>query len=221
MQTKLFKKYPLLLIGFVGIIFAIFIFLFITFSPRVQGSRSETKISTSLQLQKTTVLNKISTKTEQPTKTKKANQNLLKRLTIPTIKLDATLESVGLTSQGAAGTPTTPTNAAWLNTGPLPGDIGSAVITGHFGHWKNGANGVFNNLNKIKPGDKILVEYKNDVVINFSVRKTKIYNPNDTAVEVFSSDDNKSHLNLITCEGAWDPILKSYSKRLVVFADKD
>jgi hypothetical protein len=37
---------------------------------------------------------------------------------------------------------------------------------------------------------------------------------------VFASNDGGAHLNLITCAGEWNKGKKSYSERLVVFADK-
>jgi hypothetical protein len=47
------------------------------------------------------------------------------------------------------------------------------------------------------------------------------YDPNISATDVFISSDKKSHLNLITCTGTWDSILKSHSSRLIVFTDKE
>jgi len=60
------------------------------------------------------------------------------RLKIPKIKVDIALEQVGLTSQGAVDVPKGHSNGAWFNLGPRPGNIGSAVIVGHYGYWKNG-----------------------------------------------------------------------------------
>jgi len=59
------------------------------------------------------------------------------------------------------------------------------------------------------------------VLITFVVRKFQIYNSNGIASNVFNSTDGKSHLILITCNGVWDKVYKSYSKRLIVFADKE
>jgi LPXTG-site transpeptidase (sortase) family protein len=142
------------------------------------------------------------------------------RLQIPAIKVDASLEYVGLTSQGAVGVPTDPANAAWYDLGPLPGDIGSAVITGHI-NWYYGATGVFANLSKVKPGDTITVQDVKGTVLSFVVRETKSYDPATIATDVFVSNDGKAHLNLITCEGVWDKRAKQYTQRLVVFADKE
>jgi hypothetical protein len=57
------------------------------------------------------------------------------------------------------------------------------------------------------------------VVTTFVVRANRRYSAGEEVPEVFSTDDGESHLNLITCEGDWDEISRTYSKRLVVFAD--
>lgn len=111
-------------------------------------------------------------------------------------------------------------NVAWFENGPRPGEIGNAVIDGHFG-WKNNIPAVFDNLYKISIGDKIYIEDDEGVTSTFVVREIKSYSENDYAGEIFNSNDGKAHLNLITCEGIWNKTQKSYSKRLVVFADKE
>jgi hypothetical protein len=55
----------------------------------------------------------------------------------------------------------------------------------------------------------------------FVVRESRSFNPNADASDVFNSNDEKSHLNLITCEGSWNKDSKSYSQRLVIFTDKE
>lgn len=143
------------------------------------------------------------------------------RLKIPKINVDTTLEYVGLTSGGAVGVPKSPTSAAWFNLGPRPGERGSAVITGHYGYWLNGKVGVFTNLYKLRKGDKIYVKDEKGVTATFVVREFRTYDPKANASSVFVSTDGKAHLNLITCEGTWNKISKSYPKRLVVFTDKE
>ena len=70
-------------------------------------------------------------------------------------------------------------------------------------------------------GDKIYIEDEKGKAITFVVREKRSYDPKADASEVFSSDDEASHLNLITCEGSWNKDSKSYPKRLVVFTDKE
>lgn len=143
------------------------------------------------------------------------------RLKIPKIKLDSVVESVGLTSDGAMDVPKIPRDVAWFKIGPRPGENGTAVIDGHFGRWKNGEGSVFDNLYKLSKGDKLYVEDDKGAIITFVVRESRRYDPKADASAVFGSSDDKSHLNLITCEGEWNKVSKNYSQRLVVFTDKE
>lgn len=152
---------------------------------------------------------------------KQMSASLPVRIQIPRINLNAALESVGLTPDGAVGVPNIPANAAWFNMGPRPGEKGSAVIVGHYGRLKNGDGSAFNNINKLKKGDKLYIKNAKGATTTFIVRESKTYDPGATAVDVFNAHDGKSHLNLITCEGAWNKVSKSYSRRLVVFTDRE
>lgn len=142
------------------------------------------------------------------------------RLKIPSINVDSSFEYVGLTPQGAVGAPKDFSKVAWFDLWPRPGENGTAIISGHFGI-KNNQPSVFDNLHKLRPGDKLSVEDDQGIITTFVVRESRRYDPTAQAPEVFSSTDNNSHLNLITCEGVWDEVSKSYSKRLVVFTDKE
>lgn len=206
MQFKSLLKLQLLIFTILGIAL---------FSGFVNGQASKEVISSkAIEFIQTRVFS-------EPLKSNQISSGLPIRLVIPKIKVDINLEQVGITSQGAVGVAKSRANGAWFNLGPRPGASGNAVITGHFGYFKNGTVGVFNNLYKLKQGDKIYVEDDRGVMISFVVREIKKYDPKDEALDVFSSSDGKSHLNLITCEGFWDKASKSYSKRLVVFADKE
>jgi len=141
------------------------------------------------------------------------------RLKIPKIHTDAFIEYVGLTTLGAMDVPKGPDDVAWFDLGPRPGENGSAVIAGHYG-WKNNIPAVFDSLSTLRTGDIIYVEDGMGSTTTFVVRKLQLYGEKDNASNVFSSNDGLAHLNLITCEGVWNPTKKSYSDRLVVFADK-
>lgn len=142
------------------------------------------------------------------------------RLKIPKISVDATIEPVGLAPDGAMDVPKDLANAAWLDLGPRPGESGSAVIAGHYG-LKDGKPSVFDDLYKLRKGDKLYIEDDKGTIIAFVVRENRRYAPNADASSVFISNDGKPHLNLITCEGDWNEVTKTYSQRLVVFADKE
>lgn len=147
------------------------------------------------------------------------NSGLPVRLKIPKINIDATFEYVGLTSDGAMDIPKRPGEVAWFNLGPLPGDIGSAVIAGHEG-WKDGISAVFDNLHSLQKGDIVSVVDEKGVITTFVVREIRTFVESGNALDVFFSNDGKAHLNLITCQGIWNKTKQSYSNRLVVFTDK-
>ena len=154
----------------------------------------------------------------QPTKTTLV-AGLPVRLQIPKIHVDSVLGQVGLTPAGAVAVPVGPTNAAWFDLGPRPGEVGNAIIVGNYG-WKNGIPAVFDKLYSLHAGDLIYVVDGQGVTTTFVVRQIRLYGSTDDPSAVFVSSDGKDHLNLITCEGVWSASEKSYSKRLVVFADK-
>ncbi|MFA5024699.1 MAG: class F sortase [Patescibacteria group bacterium] len=209
MQSKIPLKWSLFIITSVGVTWSLVIVFFLAMAFSVQASEVKLAVSVSDQVLASAVTGK-SVSSVLPT-----------RLQIPKIKVNAVLESVGLTAQGAVGVPKGRVNAAWFNVGPRPGESGNAIITGHYGRWKDGVATVFNNLYKLKKGDKIYIKDKDGATVTFVVRGLKTYGPKDDASNVFIASDNKAHLNIITCVGAWNWVTKSYPKRLVVFTDKE
>ena len=142
------------------------------------------------------------------------------RLKIPKINLDSAVEYVGLTSSGAMDVPKNRKDVGWFNLGPRPGEDGTAVIDGHYG-LNNKKTSAFDNLHKLRKGDKLYVEDEKGIIISFVVRENRRYDPKADASYVFGSNTGPSHLNLVTCEGAWDEEIEGYSTRLVVFADRE
>ena len=149
-----------------------------------------------------------------------ASYGLPVHIKIPAINVDAAVESVGLAPDGSMDVPKDPSDAAWFNLGPRPGDVGSAIIDGHYGPWKNGKLSVFDDLHTLRKGDTISVQDDAGTTISFVVRKIQRFDPNANDSDVFGSNDGQVHLNLITCDGVWDKTAKQYSQRLVIFADK-
>jgi len=142
------------------------------------------------------------------------------RLKIPKINVDAAVEHVRLAPDGAMDVPKDMNNVAWFELGQRPGENGSAVIDGHYG-WKHGKPSAFDDLYKLRKGDELYIEDETGATTAFVVRESQRYDPKANTSGIFGSSDGKAHLNLITCEGTWGKIKKSYSKRLVVFADKE
>jgi sortase A len=149
------------------------------------------------------------------------DSNLPVRIKIPRIDVDAAIDYVGLTPEGKMDITDDPEDGAWYEPGPRPGEVGSAVIAGHYGTWADGQGSVFDLLHTLKKGDKVYVEDKAGNEVTFVVRESRRFEPDADATDVFTSDDGEAHLNLVTCEGEWNTEEERYSKRLVVFTDKE
>ena len=148
----------------------------------------------------------------------KQNKNLSPiNLKIPKIHVNANIQSVGLEKNGDMTAPKGYRDVAWFKLGPHPGDIGTAVIAGHYGA-RSGT--VFDNLHLLKKGDDIYVVDNDKTTHHFIVRDTKVFDRFADAKSIFSSNDTGSHLNLITCNGVWNKTTKTYSNRFVVFTDE-
>ncbi|MDP2691573.1 MAG: class F sortase [bacterium] len=139
---------------------------------------------------------------------------------IPSINVNAEIERVALAEDGSMDVPKHAFSTAWYELGPRPGEIGSAAIAGHV-NWMDGSTAIFANLHKVKAGDKIIVQNDTGKDISFVVREIRNYESAQDATDVFTSHDGKAHLNIITCSGVWDKESKQYSKRLVVFAERE
>lgn len=139
-------------------------------------------------------------------------------LSIESVGIKAPIELVGVVN-GAMGVPTLAENVGWYDLGAHPGDIGSAVFAGHV-NWRDSPTAVFMNLKKVKIGDIVTVTNSDGSIVYFIVSKIENYPLYADTKEVFSSDDGLAHLNLITCNGLWDALIKSHASRLVVFTEK-
>ena len=142
------------------------------------------------------------------------------QIIIPKIHTDTFVEHVGLTDTKTVGIPLDPFNVAWFTGGVRPGEVGVALINGHYG-WLQNIPVAFDNLHKLRSGDKVYIKDTLGVTIVFIVRTITEYDSYETTEKLLSSKDNKAHLVLITCSGSWDKENKNYSKRLIVFTDKE
>jgi LPXTG-site transpeptidase (sortase) family protein len=138
------------------------------------------------------------------------------RLIIPAINVDTSIESLGVTTKGEMEVPDNIFDVGWFKFGSRPGENGSAVIAGHL-NGTSGEAGIFADLSKLKEGDRVYIDNDQGIQIPFVVRNSRSYDPG-FADDVFSRSDGV-HLNLITCEGVWNKVKRSYDKRLVVSAD--
>lgn len=138
------------------------------------------------------------------------------RIKIASIGVEASIKPAGLTKEKKMESPEEPGDTVWFELGVSPGEKGSSVIAGHRG-WQTGP-AIFDDLDKVKPGDEVHVEDEKGNTRVFVVRELRIYDADEIVLEVWNKEDS-AYLNLITCSGGWNSLTGTSNERLVVFTD--
>lgn len=141
------------------------------------------------------------------------------RLKIPAIGVDAAVEQVGRTPDGAMDVPKDFYDTAWYMLGPRPGEPGNAVIDGHVDSTTGKA--IFWDLRKLARGDQIVVVGDDGVERRFVVVETDTYATPDVPLARIFGPSPGAHLNLITCDAntTFNYTTHSYDGNVVVYAD--
>jgi LPXTG-site transpeptidase (sortase) family protein len=136
----------------------------------------------------------------------------LGRLTIPAIGVNAGIIPVGVTKAGHLAIGGSVRDVYRWRDGVLPGQQGSAVLAGHT--WSRGP-GVFDNLGRLRPGNRVIVG-KNRFKVT---RVRRVTGLSREAVAALFSDRGKPRLVLITC-GDRNNLTGVYRTRIIVNAKK-
>ncbi len=144
-------------------------------------------------------------------------------LKIPSLKVNAPVLGVGLTSGNEMDAPKGPIgdpvwhSAFWYRGSGLPGESGTATIAGHVND-PLGRPEIFAKLEDLQPSDLIIIHYtESSIDIAFTVDQVTVYSlqeSSDPAVlaQIYGTGpvsgtapqpalDGLSHLTLITCAG--------------------
>ena len=140
---------------------------------------------------------------------------------IPSIKKSIPLIKVGLTNTGNMDVPHNYVQAGWYMNGPVPGEVGSAVIDGHVdnGGLSPTIAGVFKKLDNVTAGDIITVKLSDGTSAKFKVTASNVYAYNAFPSGIVFNQNGGSYIKIITCHGTWLPGAKTYNQRLVVTAE--
>jgi LPXTG-site transpeptidase (sortase) family protein len=125
---------------------------------------------------------------------------------------------LGLTAGGAVAVPGSIYETGWYDGSAKPGQNGAVFIYGHVSNWT--ARGVFYNLKKLKPGDKIVVTRGDNKTFAYQVVVTKIYHYDSVNMKqvLLPIDSRKPGLSLMTCTGQINKGTSEFNERLVVYA---
>lgn len=140
------------------------------------------------------------------------------RLSIPVIGVDAEIERVGLTPDGAMDVPKGPWTVGWYAPGPPAGELGNAAMAGHVDYRSVGP-AVFWRLRELAPGDEVIVHRADGSGRRFVVTGVRAYYTDDIPLQEVFGASERPGLNLITCTGQFSASAREYDRRLIVYTE--
>ncbi|MBB6692354.1 class F sortase [Cohnella xylanilytica] len=138
------------------------------------------------------------------------------RVVIPTLRIDARVEQVGVLENGRMDVPESPHVTGILSPGIKPGQKGNAVIAGHVDSHTGPA--VFYPLKKAKPGDPIVVTNSKGKALVFKITSVESFKTAEAPIQRIFGPADEARLCLITCTGKFNRARREHEERLVVFA---
>lgn len=125
------------------------------------------------------------------------------RITIPSIGVDAPLDTVGLDARGVMQEPdfAKPKDAAWYKQGPTPGEPGPAAVVGHM-DTPQAPRAVFFNLKELKKDQQVRIHRQDGSTAVFAVDDVETYKKDAFPTDkVYGDTHGAAALRLITCGG--------------------
>ena len=141
------------------------------------------------------------------------------RLIVPKLSINTSIEPVSVGANNVMEVPDGWDKAGWYSRTVKPGEVGTAVIVGHYDN-QLGAPAIFYYLNQLEKGDRINILKADGQSLTYMVTQKQSY-PNWSSIDDLLVHDNNKNLILVTCAGWWNQTLQSYSERLVISAVKD
>ena len=141
-------------------------------------------------------------------------------LILPSAGIRAAVVRVGLTADGAMGSPDNPFVVGWYRGSPEPGESGNVLLGGHRDYEDRDGNvdvGVCWELDRTSVGDQMIVHDRGaERYFVYEVVDTAEIRPASDAAARYLSQTLEPVVTLLTCSGSFDPETHSYDRRLVV-----
>jgi len=139
-----------------------------------------------------------------------------KQVVIPSIGVNAPVESLALNRPQDTHAPYRWGDVAWYDLGPKPGQPGFAQIYGHVD--STCCPAVFYLLKNLHPGDIIDVRYRDGRIVRFSVKWQAVYWNNQLPTKWMYQNTKQRGILLITCTGVFHFDGSGYDHKRMVFA---
>lgn len=137
------------------------------------------------------------------------------RVVIEALGIDAAVEHVGLTRNGALAPPSDPSRVGWYTQSSPPGELGPAVFVGHVDSREGPA--IFARLGELDAGDVVTVESGDGSTISYVVSSVSRYPKESFPTETVYGGSPEPSLRLITCAGPYQRGM-GYADNVVVSA---
>ena len=127
---------------------------------------------------------------------------------------------VGLTPDGAMGSPDNPFVLGWYSRSARPGEPGNALLAGHRDYEDRDGNvdvGVCWRLDETQVGDQLVMfnQSSGSYYVYDIVDKARV-NPDSPDSSRYMSQTRESVVTLITCDGNFDRETHRYDRRIIV-----
>jgi len=141
-------------------------------------------------------------------------------VTIASLDVHAPVDPVGLLVGGGLAVPDDAGRVGWFAPEGFelaPGDEGTAVLAGHRDSRRTGP-GALHALVDIEPGARIAVHHADGRVSHWQVERSVLTSRDALPVDELFTRSGPPRLALVTCGGAFDPVLRRYSHNVLVYA---
>jgi hypothetical protein len=140
------------------------------------------------------------------------------RIALPSLRVDAAVEPVGLDGDGAVEIPSSPQRVGWFQRGSVPGNAGTAVLASHVDSRSEG-RGVFFELTKMVPGDPIELVDASGTRSQWVVVARELHLKTELPSGVLFAENGPPRIALVTCGGRFDADARSYTHNVIVWAE--
>jgi len=140
------------------------------------------------------------------------------RLSIPAISVDAPVVPVGLEDDGGMEIPHDISTIGWYELGVMPGETGTAVLSGHVDSREQG-RGAFWDLRAMDVDDIVTVDHEDGTTSEWRVTGRTVYQKDELPIEHIFTRFGDTRLVLITCGGAFDNTTRHYDDNIVVYTE--
>ncbi|MBT8224893.1 MAG: class F sortase [Dactylosporangium sp.] len=137
------------------------------------------------------------------------------RVDLPAIGLSAVVVAVGLTPGGSMTVPA-PAVAGWYRLGPVPGEVGPAVLVGHV--TSRAGPAVFHRLAAVHLGDLVSVWHADGSLTRFSISAVTVSRKSQFPTAAVFGPTRQAALRLVTCADDSGRGGGQYRNSLIVWA---